>query len=282
MPASNKVFSDMFYVYAASKVWRTVVGRRQGDCLKVSNLIMIQTKARILRTMVTNMRVSLVTWAIGPARCDGRSPRASVIRNHEFTYIVTFSQTTTRMLTFTRRTLVFDIPDAPKALSAASDEGGIRSALKSCSDAALKALDDIEQNLQPLRNFLRSRRDAYVRERSNLLRSQDYRPFDVLPDEMVVEVFKEVLAPPGENGPNGTPPLDRFTLSQVCQRWKNILESVPCITTPKRCFITMYRQTLESGYVSINLCRYNESDTLFSARCPPEFPRWQDFLDPSV
>ena len=166
--------------------------------------------------------------------------------------------------TFTRKTVVFDIPDESHSLHAATDAGGIRSALKSC-DVALKVLDDIERNLQSLRNLLRFRRDVLSQTWSSLLRVQGFRPFDALPDEMVVEVFKQVLAFPAKKSDDGEPPFSRLMLSRVCRRWKDILESESCISEPERCDIDLRRELMESGYVLIDL---RDKRNLILGYCP--------------
>ena len=84
-----------------------------------------------------------------------------------------------------------------------------------------------------------------------LLSVQDFQPFDTIPNELVVEIFARALVvPPGET-PDGKKPVTRMSLSHVCRRWKDILQSHVCIGVPEDHHFMLSKDVLESGYVSV-------------------------------
>ena len=82
---------------------------------------------------------------------------------------------------------------------------------------------------------------------------QDFRPFDNLPNELVVKIFTLAIAvaSPRETFSklNGEKPPSRGLLSHVCRRWKDILRARVCIGVPQIYCLTLSKDTLESGYV---------------------------------
>jgi len=178
------------------------------------------------------------------------------------------------MFTFSRTTLVFDIPDEPsKGKSSAPSSIAGTGFLDTCA-AALKQIDEAEEILRPIQNLLRARRDEYNKRQLKLYKTQNYRPFDLLPDELVVEVFRRALVGSHEKPHDDTAMddslsdedrLTRTSLSHVCRGWNTILESVVCVSMPDVHLITVTEKSLLSGYVCHN---YRAYDQLVLMICP--------------
>ena len=82
-----------------------------------------------------------------------------------------------------------------------------------------------------------------------LIDVQGFRPFDILPNELVVKIFTLTLAI-GER--HCKKPPSRGLLSHVCRRWKDVLQTHVCIAVPGYRHLTLSKYGLESGYVSLS------------------------------
>jgi len=194
-------------------------------------------------------------------------PDTQTQNNLTVSYYVTesklFNKPRRQMFTFSRTELVLDIPDAPYKNTAPTPSLlAAKGFLDSCA-AALKQIDEAEEKMRPIRTLLRMRRNEYNKMQLALDERREYRPFDLLPDELVVEVFIRALAGPHGRLNGDTPqgrfsdgggPLTRISLSHVCPRWKAILESAVCISMPDVHPIAVTGRSLVSGYAFLR-CR---------------------------
>jgi len=82
--------------------------------------------------------------------------------------------------------------------------------------------------------------------------SANSNTFGNLPDELVVEIFRKFLAPSSDSKSKWTAirGVSRRTLSLVCKRWKEIVESVVCITVPEEATLALPDDSSGSQYVA--------------------------------